>query len=72
MHSCIFALTYSGHLVSSQEDLHVFVSFFFFLLSLAGRVDGPKEPKYRHLCEVDLSASVNVYLHEYGVKDSVY
>ena len=44
--------------------------FFFFYLSLAGRVDEPQEPKYRHLCEVDLSAYVNVYLHEYGVKDS--
>ena len=31
-----------------------------------------KEPKNRHLCEVDWSAFADVYLHEYGVKDSVY
>ena len=56
--------------MSSQEDLHVFVSCF--SLSLAARVDERKEPKNRHLCEVDSSAFVDVYLHEYGVKDSVY
>ena len=41
-----------------------------FSLSLAARVDEWKEPKNRHLCEVDWSAFVDVYLH--GVKDSVY
>ena len=43
-----------------------------FSLSLAARVDERKEPKNRHLCEVDRSAFVDAYLHEYGVKDSVY
>ena len=45
-----------------------------FSLALAARVDEPKEPmaKNRHLCKVDWSAFADVYLHEYGVKDSVY
>ena len=43
-----------------------------FSLSLAARVDERKEPKNRHLGEVDWSAFADVYLHEYGVKDSVY
>ena len=41
-----------------------------FSLSLAARVDERNEPKSRHLCEVDWSAFVDVYLR--GVKDSVY
>ena len=48
------------------------VCFVFFSLSLAARVDKQKEPKNRHLCEVDWRAFVDVYLHGYGVKDSVY
>ena len=71
VHSCIIiCINIICRLVSSQEDLHVFVSCF--SLSLAARVDERKEPKNRHLCEVHWSAFVDVYLYEYGVKDSVY
>ena len=41
-----------------------------FSLSLAARVDERKEPKSRHLCEVDWRAFVDIYL--LGVQDSVY